>query len=150
MLYDKLEHLGRYTKLHPNLALAADLLAKVDQSQLQLGRNELAGDDVFLMSQANQTVQAGALPYEYHKRYADVHIVTSGQEIMRYGLGQETEHQAYDSENDFGLVTCENQLDVVLKPGYFALFLPEEPHCPNIAVDEPEQITKLVLKVLMG
>lgn len=99
------------------------------------------------MSQANQTAVAGDLPYEYHKRYADVHIVTSGQELMRYGLGQQAEYQTFDAENDFGLVTCEDKLDVVLKPGYFAIFLPEEPHCPNLAVSGEEKITKLVLKV---
>lgn len=147
MLYDTLENLERYKTLHPNLALAIELLATVDYSHLQKGRHELSGETVFLMAQENQTVVTENLPYEYHKRYADVHVVLSGQEIIRYGIGDGKEHQSYDETGDFGLSFYEDRQDVVMRPGYFALFLPDEPHCPNIALTDEEQIRKIVLKI---
>lgn len=119
-------------------------------TDLANGRNELAGDDVFLMFQTNQTVATLDVLYEYHRRYADIHVVLSGQEMISYGQGASSEHTAYDGSSDFALVTCEARQELVMKPGYFALFWPGEPHCPNLAVMDTEKITKMVIKVAIS
>ena len=64
MIYDELKNVGRYRGLYPNLDVLIDWLdgrAPEDLRDLPLGRNEIAGDDVFANVMEAQTRAAAEL-----------------------------------------------------------------------------------------
>lgn len=149
MIFDKLENLHHYATLHENVAKLVPVLEGSYYKDCQLGRNEVLGDDIFVMGQENQLV-AQSETYEYHKRYADIHIVTEGVEEIRLGLTEDNEISPYDETNDYGLVSCRDYHSIILKSGYFLLLQPGELHCPNLLATDNDKVLKQVIKLKMA
>jgi len=85
---------------------------------------------------------------KYHKKYADIHIVLEGEEIIGYTSFEDcVETKAYNSEKDIAFVKGENQAEVLLNGKNFALFFPEEVHLPLLKVGEIKEIKKVVFKI---
>ena len=88
--------------------------------------------------------------YEAHKKYIDVQLILSGTEIIAVeSLDTMYTHACikpyeFDAElyagNDDGV-------DYVMNAGDFLILLPEDAHMPGVAVDEPTEVKKVVLKI---
>lgn len=59
---------------------------------------------------------------EYHKRYADCHLLLAGNECIRYGIGNQAEVVPFEQEADIGFVTCDRTYDLDLVDDSFAYF----------------------------
>jgi YhcH/YjgK/YiaL family protein len=95
------------------------------------------------MTRENKDIES-----EYHKKYADIHIVLEGEEIIGYTSFEDcVETKAYNSEKDIAFVKGENQAEVLLNGKNFALFFPEEVHLPLLKVGEIKEIKKVVFKI---
>lgn len=147
MIYDQLDHLIKYQRIHPELTRVIDYLEKVDSNSLVLGRNDILGDTVFLMLQENDLSDTYTGHYEYHKRYLDLHITVEGEETMIYGFDKDSEVKAYDERNDYGLVTCHHKESIVIPENHFVLFLPEEAHEPSKSTLNNKKVKKYVVKI---
>jgi YhcH/YjgK/YiaL family protein len=80
MIYAKKKDLDRYKGLSANLDTAIDFLLSADLNKLQMGRNEISGDQVFVNRFNYQTMTEEKAIWEGHIQYADIHVVLSGQE----------------------------------------------------------------------
>ncbi|MGT2911695.1 YhcH/YjgK/YiaL family protein [Streptococcus cameli] len=149
MIYDQLSELNTYMGLHPNLDTALIGIQKQELSQLPLGRHDIDGDAVFFMLQENTLDKEVGSDFEYHREYLDLHFLLAGQEITRYGFGDRIESKGYDRQNDFGLETCEQEMDVVIDQEHFVIYFPGEAHRPNVYAGEGETVKKCVVKVLI-
>ncbi|MDT2703923.1 YhcH/YjgK/YiaL family protein [Enterococcus dongliensis] len=150
MIYDKLENLNTYTALHPNLAIASQFLTGVaEEPTLISGKNPILENQVFLMKQMNELTSKASSAFEYHQCYADLHIVTEGAERISYGSGRINSIKEFDETNDFGLVSCSEQVSFDLKPGYFLLFFPNEAHQPGKISVGGNLVKKQVVKILI-
>ena len=148
MIFDDLKNVTRYKGLHPNLDKAIDYLYEHRKDSFDLGRYEVDGDKVFLLVQDNTLNQEANDQFEYHKKYADIHIVLEGEEIIGYTSFEDcVETKAYNSEKDIAFVKGENQAEVLLNGKNFALFFPEEVHLPLLKVGEIKEIKKVVFKI---
>ena len=96
-----------------------------------------------VMTRENKGIES-----EYHKKYADIHIVLEGEEIIGYTSFEDcVETKAYNNEKDIAFVKGENQAEVLLNGKNFALFFPEEVHLPLLKVGEIKEIKKVVFKI---
>ena len=84
MIFDDLKNVTRYKGLHPNLDKAIDYLYEHRKDSFDLGRYEVDGDKVFLLVQENTLNQEANNQFEYHKKYADFHLLVAGQ--VRFDL----------------------------------------------------------------
>ena len=85
---------------------ALAFLARPDLAELEPGRHEIMGDEVFANVQELTTVPAGEKNYEAHRRYADIHYVISGTELIGVAPVAECAPVGEFSEaDDFGLYT---------------------------------------------
>lgn len=80
MIYTKREMLHRYLGQSPALDTAIRYLQTADLRQLQKGRNEIDGDNVFVNRFDYQTMPQEQAIWEGHIRYADIHVLLSGHE----------------------------------------------------------------------
>ncbi len=152
MIVGKIKDIEMYKGLSKNLDLAIDEIVKGNYKvNPVLGRNEVAGDDVFFSYQeleATKDYEEGL--YETHKKYIDIQIPIEG--IENYGVLLEdkelTPLDEFDYEKDFCLFK-EKEISTIftLTPEDFIIFFPGEPHMPCLKVGEKTPLRKVVYKI---
>ncbi|CRS81704.1 Protein yiaL [Streptococcus equi subsp. equi] len=80
MLYDVLENIRRYKGIHRHLDVAIDFLLTRDLRSLTDGKHVILEDKVVLFIQHNCLNKEDNALFEYHKRYADLHLLVEGNE----------------------------------------------------------------------
>ena len=150
MICDALEHLNRYRGLHRNLDTAIDYLTAYhvahDLSDLQLGRTEVDGENVFInVMEADLSPDSTRL--EYHKKYADLQIDLTGGEGWGYETAPGTEVEPY--QPDIGKKDSEDAVFGALGEGRFVLFFPGELDKPGVARPGCAHVRKAVIKIRM-
>ena len=80
MIYTKRKNLDRYLGLSPEMDTAIHFLQTADLRSLVKGRNEIDGDKVFVNRFDYQTMPQEQAIWEGHIRYADIHVLLSGNE----------------------------------------------------------------------
>lgn len=149
MIVDRLQNLGRYRGLHPNLDQAIYYLLTHDIASVAIGKHVIDEDRVFFFVQENQLNQEPDDRFEYHKRYADMHFLLEGQELMYHGQKVKEVIKEYDMTSDIGFVRCHLTTPLHLTEDRIAVFLPNEPHQPNLYDGAGECVRKCVVKVLI-
>lgn len=121
MIYDRLKNISRYRGF--TLIWMRRLpLQTTDLRQLAEGKYPILGEKVFAVIQRNQLSKADNSLLEYHKRYADCHLLLAGNECIRYGIGNQAEVVPFEQEADIGFVTCDRTYDLDLVDDSFAYF----------------------------
>lgn len=149
MIVGKLKDLHRYRGLNLNLDKAINYIIENDLTTLNLGQNDVDGENVFI-NRFNYICQnENECLLEGHKKYLDLHIVLKGSEMFGYNdiseLSQITE---YEEKSDF--IKFEGLLKTYIKvtPGDFIITFPEDIHMPKITVND-DLVEKAVFKILL-
>lgn len=148
MVLDKLEKFREYISLNPNFAKAIEFLQTEDLQNLSLGRNEICGDLVFANVVEVKPKSKSEAPIEIHRKYIDVHVPLSGNEIIGYTPLAELPFAEFVEADDAALypasLPARDYFNV--KKGEFAIFFPQDGHAPAIT-DAP--LKKIIVKVAM-
>lgn len=145
MIYDNIKHINNYDGLGL-VTKALELLKTTDFESLESGRHEVDGDNIFFMVQRN-TTKTDAEISEAHFKYIDIQYIVKGQE--KIGVAQiEDCPEPYqkDESADYMLFKCPTQ-PVVLNEGDFLVLYPNDVHMPGGAVEQPQDVIKIVVKV---
>ena len=147
MIYTNFHQMSRYERLSPNLDTALRFLASADLTKLEMGRNEVDGDNVFINRFDYTTMPEEQAAWEGHKYYADIHVVLEGEE--RIGVTDAAALTAgdYDEAGDF--IPYEGPVDawVTMRPGDILIVYPEDVHMVKVQLDGACQVKKAVFKV---
>jgi YhcH/YjgK/YiaL family protein len=83
---------------------------------------------------------------ECHKRFIDIHVMICGIERIGFCSKAACRAGSYDDEKDFQKL--EGTVDwLTLRPGYFALFFPDDGHMPKMHCSEwSGTVKKMVIK----
>lgn len=125
-------------------------LKGVDFNSLPLGRHEIKGDDIFFNLDEYNTFQPSERIVEAHKKYVDIQFLVSGSEKIGYSTYSEKNpiKVEYSPEKDLLVYeSMENEFDLILTPGVFAIFFTEEPHRPCCINKNVEKVRKVVVKI---
>lgn len=146
MILDSLENLGKYVALNPNFPKAVDFVLNTDLSALPAGRNEICGDAVFANVVEVKPKTKEAAQIEIHRKYIDLQIPLSGDEVMGYTPIEELPYAEFVEADDASLYSAE--LDARdyfnVKKGQFVMFFPQDGHAPAIT---PEPLKKVIVKI---
>lgn len=113
------------------------------------GRIE-SGDGSWFCNLGDSTTQDRSVRHtEWHKEYADIQLVLSGEEIIHYSCEDASALPSEEKKPDlFILEQPVVEQQVHLKPGYFAVFFPGEPHQALCrAGNEDAIVRKAVFKI---
>ncbi len=108
------------------------------------------GEKMYVMVQGYTTQPREACRYEAHRRYIDIQLLLAGEEIIEVmsvaGLPPEV---PYDGTRDVAFFrTPETRgAQILLRPGDFAIFLPDDAHMPKIQALAPAPLRKAVVKI---
>lgn len=146
MILDTLERIGKYSQSIPFLDKVMDFLSKTDLTELEEGRIELSGSDLFVNVNFQKPQTRDRVPIEAHRKYLDIQIPISGDEVMGFVsnsfLGKPCVEYCDEKDVEFYPGPCDTYLNV--RKGMFTVFYPGEGHAPAITDDG---IRKIVIKI---
>jgi YhcH/YjgK/YiaL family protein len=148
MIYDRLDNLNLYThpgtRLHRALVYARDLAPTVAD-----GRTELDGDRLYASVSSYDTGSREERRFESHRKYIDVQVLLEGEERIDVSLEKDLPVlEAYDETREVMFWRPPHDFaSLVMKPGCFAVFYPQEIHRPGCNLREKRRVRKIVVKV---
>ncbi len=147
MIIDKLSNSYLYTGLGDKINKAFNYLKETNFSQVDPGKYEIDGDNIFAIVAEYQTKDENEGKLEAHKKYIDVQFVATGNEMMGYApLKNQKVIDEYNEQNDITFFKGEKSFTKV-NAGMFAIFFPTDAHLPGISVNEKSYVKKVVVKV---
>jgi biofilm protein TabA len=148
MILDHLHHADRSTCLHPLFPAAFQALKKLS-ADTPIGKIEVKQEQVFILVQNYRTSPAEEKNWEAHRKYLDIQLMLAGREkILHAPTGELSPLGPYQAEKDVQLFHHSNHsTELILNPGDFAIFYPEDGHKPGCLVDGACEVTKAVAKV---
>lgn len=146
MIVSNLQNSQRIESLHPLFKTLFDYVKAHDLLHAELGRIEIAGDELFINNVNPECVASDKQVLELHRNYIDVHILLEGTETIGWKAIEDltTETKPYEEEGDCALFSDMPTIFVDLLPGQFVIVYPEDPHAPVIGQGK---IRKLIAKV---
>lgn len=146
MIIDSIDKLDEYAKLNPLFPKAIDYIKSLDFDNLQPGKVELDGKNLFVsVSESNMKTPENAKP-EVHDKYIDIQLPVSKPEGFGWSprADMKNEFAPFDETKDIQFFTDKTSMQFELCPGNFAIFFPQDAHAPCIGEGT---IIKIVVKV---
>ena len=151
MILDQLDSTLVYGGLGERIAIGLALLNEESVQQAAPGKYAVQGEDIFYVVDEYDTKPAEEGRLEIHRKYMDIQTIVSGCECIGTApLEGLTEQTPYDGEKDLAFYDAAADMSkLILKPGMFAIFWPNEPHMPGRTVEKCERVKKIVIKIRM-
>ena len=134
----------------PAMKRALAYLRETDFSKMKDGRYEIDGDRIYATVQRYDSKPERECRPESHRRYADVQFVAEGQEFIGWcAFTPALKISApYDEKKDVAFYEkLEPESNFVLSEGSFAVLTPKDIHRPCCAIEKPEPVLKVVVKI---
>lgn len=152
MIYDKLDNLELYKGLSADIYDGLKFLQQVNPD-IAIGVYQLTPNVKAIVSEYT-TKETNENGYETHRQNIDIQYLLKGNEkIACLPVGELFETKPYNDETDAAFYNVVPDLcpsTFVLRPGYFAIFFPQDGHMPQLCVLEPEDVKKVVVKVRLS
>lgn len=150
MIIDKLENAQKYYVLGESFKKAFEFLKNTNIVELENGKHELDGENLFVSVQDYMTKALDDCRFEAHKKYIDIQYIAKGFEKLGYAnIDECTPTTTYDENADITFLDCQNDKHsfVNADEGYFVIFMPQDAHMPCVSVDGATFVKKAVVKI---
>lgn len=149
MIYDNLSNINLYKGLSTDLYTGLLFLSQA-KPDIENGTYLLSSRVKAIVSEY-ETKFENEFGYEAHRRFIDIQCVLKGEErVACLPIERLKETKPYSEEIDatFFMADFNHQTSTIsLLPGYFAIFSPQDGHMPQLCLDEPQMVKKVVIKV---
>ena len=139
---------GKYAHLAPQFMAGLKWLADTDIHSLADGKHPIPGTNLVADIQTYTTKPAQDCRFESHHEHFDIQYVAEGREYFGVcpvdGL---TVTESHPERDTYFYTVPDAYGRVLLNAGDFIIVTPEEAHMPKCAVDSPEKVRKVVIKV---
>ena len=150
MITATLSNLHLYKMLSPNFERAIDYILNTRFIEMEPGKYEVDGENIFAIVNEFTTKPISACEPERHRKYADIQLIVSGTERFGYTpLINQKATTDFLPDNDVAFYNNDvSTLNyITLSADQFIIFLPDDIHQPEVFVDKPSLVKKVVMKV---
>ena len=147
MIYTKRKNLERYLGQSKNLDTAIRHVLSADLAQLNKGRNEIDGDQVFVNRFDYQTMSQEQAIWEGHIQYADIHVLLSGQELIGVTNIEALKETVRKPEEDFVGFEGQVQSWFPMTTEDILIVFPEDVHMVKVIHGESTLVEKACYKI---
>ena len=149
MILDKIENTKLYFGLSDRIKTALEYISKTNFSELENGMYDVIEGEIFAIVNRYETIDVKLEKPEAHRKYIDVQYVFEGEELLGYAVkDNQPVFKKYSEDEDFELFDTEMDL-IKFNKGMFAILFPDDLHAPGVHTDQPKNVTKIVVKVLI-
>jgi len=146
MIHDQFQNSQTYEGLSPSLKKAFDFIRSTNLDELEDGRHEIDGDNVFALAFGYTTKLEADCITEAHFAHIDVHYIISGAEIVGQSILEGQIPTETNQEKDYAFYKTELNY-FKLDAGKFAVFFPHDIHLTGKQEKHPIELRKLVIKI---
>jgi YhcH/YjgK/YiaL family protein len=148
MIADVLKNRHIYAAISPGIKTALEYIAKTDFSEMDAGRYELDGSNLFVLVQVYDSIPKEEGKWECHKKYIDLQYIAEGvEQIGCNNIDKMKITTEYNPEKDYAFLSGEGDF-ITFSKGSYGIFFPDDAHQPKIAVNNiPGRVKKVVVKV---
>ncbi|PKQ62099.1 hypothetical protein BZG02_14310 [Labilibaculum filiforme] len=146
MVIDKIENSQLYAGLSDRIAKALAYINTTDLQNTELGKYEIEGKNVVAIVQEYTTKNQEDCKLESHFEHIDIQYMISGTELMGVSVLKDQVPHTKNEEKDVAFYPNEST-NITLTQGMFAIFFPNDLHCPCIKNNENLLVKKLVVKI---
>ncbi|OXM84031.1 YhcH/YjgK/YiaL family protein [Paenibacillus rigui] len=114
------------------------------------GKYEIDGELMFALVQELETEPAAKRRPESHEKYADIQLLVSGEEaigVAKYSAELPVQEDMLGTRDIVFYERADNEFNLLLRPGQFAVFYPSDVHRPCCNVNGPSAVKKIVVKI---
>lgn len=148
MVSDKNDNNSFYASLSKDIQIGLEYLRDVDYD-IDNGIYEINPRVKAIVSEYT-TKENNENGYEAHREYIDIQYLIEGEEVVNsQPLEYLNEVRAYNKESDaaFYKKTGKKPQELHLGNGYFAILFSQDGHMPQLCVNKPMMVKKIVIKV---
>ena len=148
MIYDKINNIETYRGLSPDLYEGLKFLQQVSHD-ITVGTYQITPRVKVIVSEY-ETKKVNEYGFEAHKKNIDIQYLLKGEErIACFPIEKLIETVPYNEEKDAAFYSVEGfkAQEITIGDRYFAIFFPQDGHMPQLSVDEPMMVKKVVIKV---
>ena len=147
MVFDHISDLITYKGLSPDIYEGLKFLQQASPD-LAPGTYQINPRVKAIVSEYETKVK-NEVGYEAHRKNIDIQYLLKGEErVACLPLEKLKETVPYSEEKDAAFFTASVQpIEMKLGDGYYAIFFPQDGHMPQLSVDEPTMVKKIVVKV---
>ena len=129
-----------------------DYCREHDLAAMENGQHEIDGEYFFVNILTYNTQPSAERIWEAHREYIDVHTVIDGSELVSQNFIEDCDCGEYHADRDYLEVAHSSNTRFTLRPGYFAVFYPQDAHQTGVREEkEPSQpVRKAVFKIRVG
>ncbi|MDF2504979.1 YhcH/YjgK/YiaL family protein [Clostridium sp.] len=151
MIFGDVSNLGDMEKSLPEPILKTiNYLKNNDFLNMKAGVYEIDGKDIYAQVIDATTKEKSDAKPEVHKKYIDVQFSVEGKEKIGFARDTGNNKVSEDLLNEKDIKfyeNAENEIDLIMKPGNFAVLFPNDVHRPACSVGTPSNIRKVIVKV---
>lgn len=128
-------------------------LKNTDLANLSIGRHEIDGDHIFVLVSEYEVEPKEKKQPESHEKYIDIQYVVHGEEVIGHSLLTSEYEIVQDERETRDLIfykSAEYEADMVLRPGVYGIFFPNDVHRPGCISHEQCQVKKIVIKIAVS
>mgnify|MGYP001101416201 CR=1 FL=1 len=147
MIFDKLSNYSSYFQSSEMKSIIDDVIQ--NYSITNEDRTYQKSDHYYIKVMSPETLEVSDI-IESHQKEIDIQILLKGTEKIRIFSKENVEIKSdYNPEIDctFYNPHGEAHSEVILQPGYFAMFFPQDVHNPLIANNGVQDLKKVVVKI---
>ncbi|HWR09043.1 YhcH/YjgK/YiaL family protein [Sporomusa sp.] len=154
MIFGHISTLEKDAPLLPQaLVKGLEYLAKTNVAELPAGKHEIEGKDIYVAINEYETQPREARRAEAHVDYLDIQYLIAGEELIAYSLLTEDNEVLSDelaAKDAIFYKTVQQETDLVLTEGMYAIFFPWDVHRPNCTLHQTCKVKKAVVKIKMS
>jgi len=148
MILDSIDNAKKYYSLNSYFKQVFEYLLTIKDREIESGRYNIDSDNAFLLVSEGDGKDEKEAKLEVHRKYIDIQMPLAGNEK----IGWKPLTECLEAEGEFNIgkdimfFKDKSHQNIELKPGYFAIFFPEDAHAPMIGKGK---IKKGVVKVIV-
>lgn len=149
MIFDSLENSEMYKGLPARICEGLQFLRETSPD-IASGVYQICSGVKAIVSEYETKVE-NENGFEAHKEYVDIQAILAGEErIACFPIDRLKEIKPYSPEDDAAFYAAAPDVEpsyLSLRPGYFAVFWPQDGHMPQLCAISPRMVKKVVVKV---
>ncbi len=147
MIYDNISNIATYKGLSTDIYEGLKYLQQLNPD-IAVGTYQITPRVKAIVSEY-ETKRENEYGFEAHRKNIDIQFLLKGSErIACLPIEKLKETQAYSDEKDAAFYTsAAKPIEMTIGNGYFAIVFPQDGHMPQLSIDEPTNVKKVVIKV---
>lgn len=148
MIFDHINNIQTYKSLSPDIYEGLKFLQQVSPD-IAIGTYQINSRVKAIVSEY-ETKPVNEYGFEAHKINIDIQYLLKGKERIHYlPIEKLKESKSYSGENDAAFYVAEGvkAQELEIGNGYLAIFFPQDGHMPQLYINEPLAVKKVVVKV---